>query len=327
MIFADKIIQLRKKNGWSQEELANEMNVTRQSVSKWEGAQSVPDLNKILKLSELFGVSVDYLLKDEMEEMEQEGIVGEQSNVRRVSMEEASAFLTVKEQTSGTIAIATLLCILSPVCLIVMGGLSEIPGIGISEDAAGAIGMIALLTIIAIAVAIFITSGNKTAPFSYLEKEVFETEYGVSGMVKERREQYRNTYNKGNVLGAGICILALIPLFAAIALGQEQDMTLLTMTCVMLTLIGIGVTFFIRCGIVWESFDKLLQEGDYSRKKKEGRSIMTAIGTAYWLIATAVYLGYSLTTNDWHVSWIVWVVAGVLFPAVVAIVRLLEHKE
>lgn len=327
MIFADKIIQLRKKNGWSQEELANEMNVTRQSVSKWEGAQSVPDLNKILKLSELFGVSVDYLLKDEMEEMEQEGIVGEQSNVRRVSMEEASAFLTVKEQTSGTIAIATLLCILSPVCLIVMGGLSEIPGIGISEDAAGAIGMIALLTIIAIAVAIFITSGNKTAPFSYLEKEVFETEYGVSGMVKERREQYRNTYNKGNVLGAGICILALIPLFAAIALGQEQDMTLLTMTCVMLTLIGIGVTFFIRCGIVWESFDKLLQEGDYSRKKKEGRSIMTAIGTAYWLIATAVYLGYSLTTNDWHVSWIVWVVAGVLFPAVVAIVRLFEHKE
>lgn len=68
MIFADKLISLRKKAGWSQEELAEQMDVTRQSVSKWEGAQSVPDLDKMIRLSELFGVSTDYLLKDEIEE-------------------------------------------------------------------------------------------------------------------------------------------------------------------------------------------------------------------------------------------------------------------
>ena len=68
MIFADKLIQLRKKAGWSQEELASQMNVSRQSVSKWEGAQSVPDLDKIVRLSKLFGVSTDYLLKDEIED-------------------------------------------------------------------------------------------------------------------------------------------------------------------------------------------------------------------------------------------------------------------
>ena len=68
MILADKIITLRKKNGWSQEELAEKLNVTRQSVSKWEGAQSVPDLNKILLMSRIFEVSTDYLLKDELEE-------------------------------------------------------------------------------------------------------------------------------------------------------------------------------------------------------------------------------------------------------------------
>ncbi|MDY4062057.1 MAG: helix-turn-helix transcriptional regulator, partial [Candidatus Limiplasma sp.] len=44
MILADKIITLRRQNGWSQEELAERLNVTRQSVSKWEGAQSVPEL-------------------------------------------------------------------------------------------------------------------------------------------------------------------------------------------------------------------------------------------------------------------------------------------
>ena len=68
MIFADKLIQLRKKSGWSQEELAQQLNVSRQAVSKWEGAQSVPDLDRILQLSRLFGVSTDYLLKDELEE-------------------------------------------------------------------------------------------------------------------------------------------------------------------------------------------------------------------------------------------------------------------
>ena len=61
MILADKIINERKKNGWSQEELAERLSVSRQSVSKWEGAQSVPDLQKVIQMAELFGVTTDYL--------------------------------------------------------------------------------------------------------------------------------------------------------------------------------------------------------------------------------------------------------------------------
>ena len=64
MILADKITEERKKNGWSQEELANQLGVSRQAVSKWESAGAVPDLQRILQMSELFGVSTDYLLKD-----------------------------------------------------------------------------------------------------------------------------------------------------------------------------------------------------------------------------------------------------------------------
>ena len=70
MILADKIIKLRKKNAWSQEELAEKINVSRQAVSKWEGAQSIPDLEKVLQLANLFGVTTDYLLKDEIEDEE-----------------------------------------------------------------------------------------------------------------------------------------------------------------------------------------------------------------------------------------------------------------
>lgn len=72
MIFADKLIKLRRQKGWSQEELAEQMSVTRQSVSKWESMQSLPDLDRILQLSKLFGVSTDYLLKDEIEDEQAE---------------------------------------------------------------------------------------------------------------------------------------------------------------------------------------------------------------------------------------------------------------
>ena len=67
MIFADKLIRLRKQSGLSQEELANELNISRQSVSKWEQAQSISDLDKIIQLSTFFNVSTDYLIKDEIE--------------------------------------------------------------------------------------------------------------------------------------------------------------------------------------------------------------------------------------------------------------------
>ena len=67
MIFADKLIRLRKQAGLSQEELASELNISRQSVSKWEQAQSIPDLDKIIQLSTFFNVSTDYLIEDEIE--------------------------------------------------------------------------------------------------------------------------------------------------------------------------------------------------------------------------------------------------------------------
>ena len=63
MILAEKITELRKKNGWSQEELAEQLDVSRQSISKWESAQSTPDMNRILKMSDIFAQLLAKLLK------------------------------------------------------------------------------------------------------------------------------------------------------------------------------------------------------------------------------------------------------------------------
>lgn len=325
MILADKIIALRKKNGWSQEELAEKVNVSRQSVSKWEGAQSVPDLEKILQLANIFGVSTDYLLKDELEETEYVAAVDTDMNVRHVSMEEANEFLRVKEVTSTRIAFATFLCILSPITLILMGIASEVGAVHITENAAGGVGMIVLLVLVAAAVAIFISSGSMTSQFEYLEKEVFETEYGVTGMVKERQKQYKDTYTKCNVSGACLCILAVIPLFVGVI--SEKEMFVGVMLAVMLVLIGIAVVFFITAGIKWESMQKLLQEGDYTKRKKARRTTGSIIAPIYWPIVVAIYLALLFMSKENEYSWVVWPIAGVLYAALVSTVDVFRNQR
>ena len=68
MNISEKILKLRKEKGLSQEAFAEKLGVSRQSVSKWESSGALPDIDKIIAMSELFGVSTDYLLKDEMTE-------------------------------------------------------------------------------------------------------------------------------------------------------------------------------------------------------------------------------------------------------------------
>lgn len=325
MILADKIIMLRKKSGWSQEELADKLNVTRQSVSKWEGAQSVPDLERILQLSRVFGVSTDYLLKDEIEEEEYTlDEEAEQKSVHKVTMEEANAFLAIKKQTAKWIAIACSLFTLSPVALLLLGAASETGLLSISENAAGGIGMCILLLMVGIGVVICIFSGMKTREYEYLEKELIETEYGVVGMVKERMKQYQSTYTTYHVLGTVLCILAIMPLFLCI-IFTENEFALVCMMVLMFLFIAIGVVFFTIAGINNASMQKLLQEGDYSREAKSDRK--TGIGAVYWPIVTAIYLAYSFITMDWGRSWIVWPVAGVLFAGVKAVYNIIKKDK
>ena len=326
MILADKIIRLRKKNGWSQEELAEQLGVTRQSVSKWEGAQSIPDLDKIIRLSELFGVTTDYLIKDELgERPESLGFTAEPSPLPTVTMEEAAAFLEVKAETAGRIALGVMMCVFSPVCLLLLIALSTFAGVPIAEDQAAITGVVLLLLMVAGAVAIFVAAGSKTEPFEYLEKEVFETQYGVEGMVRARQQQYKDIHTRGNVLGVVLCILSVVPLLLGTLISEENDGLIVALVALLLILVGIGVYCFVRVGIVWGSYQMLLQEGDYTPHRKEILRENTGVSLVYWSVITAAYLGYSFITGRWEISWVVWPVAGVLFPAVLAIANLFRR--
>ncbi len=314
MILADKIIDLRKKAGWSQEELAEKLGVSRQSVSKWEGAQSIPDMNKILQLSELFGVSTDYLLKDSMEAAET--VPSQDTDAEDatfVSMEEANAFLSYKAESAPRIALGVLLCILSPIALILLGGAQESGRLAITEMQAAMIGLIVLLLMVAGAVLLFVLTGMKGSKFEYLEKNALDTAYGVSGMVRERMQREESDHTRSIAVGVVLCVLAAIPLFVLLLWRGEDEFYGVLGVSAILTLAGIGVHILVKASIPWEGYRMLLEEGDYTRDRKRTNRQYAGI---YWCIVTAAYLAVSFLTNRWDMTWIIWPVAAVLFGAV-----------
>lgn len=318
MILADKIIEERKKNGWSQEALASKLGVSRQAVSKWESAGSIPDLKRILQMSELFGVTTDYLLKNEIEEEPLNEYV--ETKTIKVSMEEANQYLDMKSKGSRIVANATSLCILSSVPLIVLGTMTE-------DHILIGFSLVLLLVLVAIAVYLFVNYGLRESHMQHLEKEIFETEYGVSGMVRERRDKYEPTFTRNIAIGVVLCILSVIPTIMAGVMEVEDYMSGISVG-LLLIIVSIGVNILIRAGMIKSSYDTLLQEGEYTIEEKHLKKKTDAFSGAYWCLMVAIYLGWSFWTNNWKFTWIIWPVAGVLYAAVLGLVKMtIEGRE
>ena len=333
MNLADKIIQLRKKQGWSQEELAEKVNVTRQSVSKWESSASVPDLDKIVKLSEIFKVTIDYLLKDEADgQVAGDSIsAGEMPDAqaeagRRITLEEAADFLSAKKETERPLSFGVALCILSPVCLMLLGAAAEYGLTGISEDRMGMLGVLIMFVIIAAAVGIFIWCGSKTSRFAYLEKEVLRMDKATEETIRCWREEAKPSYSLKLIIGVCICILSVVPIFAAgVITGEDDGYQFIIGLAAMFVMVAIAIMFIIPAGMTMESFSKLLQEEEYSKEEKN--PILDAITTVFWLAVTAGYLIYSFISMDWHISWVIWPAAGIIYAAARSIYTAVMRKR
>ena len=86
MTFAEKLVQLRKKEGYTQEELADRLEVSRQAISRWELGTAVPDSSNLLRISKLFQVSADYLLNDDYKSDEDIPKVKEQNKILQLNL-------------------------------------------------------------------------------------------------------------------------------------------------------------------------------------------------------------------------------------------------
>lgn len=323
MILSQKILQLRKKQGWSQEELAEKLGVSRQSVSKWEGAVSLPEIDKIMELAAVFGVTTDYLLRDDMETAEYAD--GSDRRYPALSIEQADAFLDVRQRYARWMAAGVALCVVSPVPLLLLACGAEYFGL-LSENLAGGLGVVILLALVAAAVAVFIVISGWLQPWLKVRRGEFELSYGVSGILQSRLEICRRRTAAMTAAGVALCILCAVPLLLAAGLEAPEYMLLLAV-CLLLTLVAGASAIFILADGPVESLQMLLQQGYFAPERREDRRRERKLDAVYWPVVTALYLGVSFYTRAWHMSWIVWPVAGVLYGALRALVRRHPDEE
>ena len=271
-------------------------------------------------MSGLFGVSIDYLLKDEIEI---EDSVPLEEEKKKVSISKANECITKRQKAAQQIAIGVALCVCSPIVLILLAGLSDSGYV--KESLAALFGIIFLFVLVAIAVTIFVYSGLQISEYEVLKKEDFDLEYGVKGIVSEKKKNFKNKYNMHIVLGIILCFIGVIFLVSfSVAL---EDLYIIIAVCILLLCCSVATYLFTYAGMIMGTYNLLLREVEYAQDKKS-RSIIDAFSSCYWLIITGVYLLISFLTENWGLTWIIWPIAGVVFAAIVTILdATLKNKK
>ena len=326
MLLSEKIMSLRKRNGWSQEELAQQLGVSRQSVSKWEPMASMPDIQKIMAMSELFGVSTDYLLKDELEELPATAITADYavSSVQggssdpaadsitdstadggstggstsktvapklSVSLDTATEYLDAIARTSRPTAGAITLFILGPALLVSLATYSEdalyFDPMHISPDAMGIAGICIMMLFIAAGVGLLILQDMKLAKFKQLKEASLELQYGVEAAVRRRAESTESLRYVQQAAGVCLTILSAIPFLIASYYGT--GLTFALGFFVAAILVSLGVYLLVYSGILRDGYRVLLQEGDFSHDEKSNKRDSKSAALKYRPIARAYF--------------------------------------
>lgn len=319
MTLSEKIVYLRRQKNWSQEELASRLDVARQSISKWESGLSVPELDKLVSMSEIFGVTLDCLIKDVSDgETEQAKSADTPPAPPRVSADTVAEFLAFRKKSAWMIALGVLLCVLSPVCLILLSAHAEEGFRPLPENVMVLLGLIFLFAFVVTAVVLFVISGLNGERYAFLAKGDFTLDAATIASVTEQKEAMRSKNILCIAIAIGLCILSGLPLIC-FSLLFDRSVLIALGVVILLLLAGLGATLFTFTGVRLGGYHILLREGDYTPDKKNSRT--EAISSAYWLLVTAIYLTVSFIFDNWHISWVIWVAAAILFGALEAVLR------
>lgn len=325
MILADKIIKLRKQLGWSQEELADKMDVSRQSVSKWESTNSIPDLTKIIKLAELFNVTTDFLLKDEVETAEFLGD-GESNGAAQISLEQALRYVDTKLEAAGMIVRGVALCVCSAIPLFFLLALVESGQTGLSGNIAAVFGVVGILVMVALGIGSFVKADAYKREWAPISEGHFELAYGVHSVFSDKIDKFTPSYHRKITLGIALFILAAVPLLLTAVLSGSGELIFL-MLAVLLLMVAAGLYVIIPAATQNEAYNWILAEGDLNAGKSKATRQAEKLAAFFFPLLVAIFLGWSFWTMAWHITWIVFPVGAVLFVALLGLWGLFEKDE
>ena len=325
MTLAEKIMKYRKEMGWSQEDLADKLNISRQSVSKWESGTSTPELNKIILLADIFRVSIDALVKEDLEDsvtIESDKKVA----LRKMSMDDVTRYEALRNQKTKIVARNVAIFIYACVPLFFLLALSQVEQLNIPTGISVGIGLACMFIMVLIAISGFIRTEVNRTDFELFEKQAFTLDYGIKEIYQEKSKHYRSTRGRKIFISISMIMLSvLLPIISGIY--HFSSMTVLLMLGIMILIFGASVALIINTASKYNTYQSILQEGVYSTKAKKEIPLYQKCGVIYWPIVLDIYLAWSFGSSDWGKTWIVWPISAILFVALMGLINLLVSKR
>lgn len=276
MDFREKLQTLRKEKGYSQEQLADILGVSRQAVSKWESGTSYPETDKLIEISKLFHVSLDELLKNEISETKMTNTT--------LNSELENEFIKFHKKFSIMIGLGVVSCIISLIAATLVYDIfhSEIMQI------------ILFFTFITIGVIIFIYYGTMYSRYENVDK-LYREKYKN----REVPIEFSKKFSVVISVAVALCILGIV---LAGVISEFTSLDSIIATAFFLP-ISITVYMFIYYGMQYDI---------YSIKKPVDRNVADKAHAVVMIIATMVFLIVGFLWNAWHPGWIAFVVGGLI---------------
>lgn len=304
MSFSENLQCLRKQKNITQEQLAEQLDVSRQSVSKWESGQSYPEMEKLLQICNMFHCNMDILV---------------QGDISKTFAEDICGYDRQKNQFSRWIS--------GGVGLIILGIsiMMFLTGAGMNEEVAAIIFFVLLI----VAVMIFVVMGMQMERFAK-KHPVIEDFY----MEEEKDQAYRK-YTVRIAVGVGLILVGLLLALAGdvvleeamlpAALAEQGDYFI---NAVFMLMIAAAASTLVYAGLQKDKYniESYNKEANPSPERKRRNALKGKVCGCIMLLATCIFLPLSFATGRWDLTWVVYPVAGILC-GVTALVLSGEEKE
>ena len=286
MSLAENLQYLRAREGVTQEQLAERLDVSRQSVSKWESAASYPEMDTLLKLCDMFQVDMDTLLRGSVENSLSEDTAGYDRFMTLYARKIAGGVSAIV----GSVALWSFLSAL---------GLSEMLGTAM------------LLLVIAAAAVVFIASG--------MEEEHFRKKHPVipDFYTEPQKERFHRRYIWYIAGGVGAILLGVVMMVLAFTVLPEKEPYESYMGAAFLVIVACAVYFLIYGGMLEDKYNiaKYNRQNNPPPEDKSRRRRATTACSVIMILATAVFLFAGLAYYKWNWAAIIYPVGGVLCGA------------
>lgn len=277
MAFSDNLQFIRAQAGFTQEQLAEQLDVSRQSVSKWESGASFPEMDTLLRICDLYNMNLDTLLRGSVEKSCVSDSARYDDFMNRFSLRMA---LSVSAIIAG-VALIILLCAFNP-------------------SASFRILAVALfMLIVTISVVVIVASGIQYGNFRK-KHPVIQDFYSV-----EEKDTFHQKFVWYIAGGVGAILFGVVLLIGLFAFLPEKELYESIAAAVFMLLITGAVFSFIYGGMQEDKYKiwKYNRDNDPDPEAKRRLDLAGAVSGAIMLLVTAIYVGLGFTRNAWGTAW------------------------